>query len=60
MYKKVVYNNTSGAIYGLGFVGALIFEIQHSITIGDMIMGILKSIVWPALVTFRVFEYFRI
>lgn len=60
MTKKIIYNNTSGVVYGLGFVGALIYEIQHATGALDILIGIFKSIVWPAFLTFRLFQFFRI
>lgn len=50
----------SGAIYGLGIVGALIYFIQHSATAGDVIFGILKSIVWPAILVYKVLELLKL
>jgi hypothetical protein len=37
-----------GAVYGLGFVGALIYYIQVSTGFWSGVLGILKAIVWPA------------
>jgi len=60
MYKKVVYNNSSGAIYGLGFVGVLIYELEHAVGLSAILIGIFKAVVWPAFLTFRLFEFFKI
>lgn len=49
----------NNAIYGLGFIGALIYFIQHSKTFGDGVMGVLKAIVWPALVVFKLLEFLK-
>ena len=43
-----------GAVYGLGFVGAAVYFIQHAATFGDGVFGFLKAIVWPALLIYRV------
>lgn len=43
----------SGAVYGLGLVGALVYFIQNSTTAGELIIGILKAIVWPALLVYK-------
>lgn len=45
---------TSGAIYGLGFIGAVVYFIQHSATFGAGVIGVLKAIVWPAIVVYKV------
>ncbi len=62
MTKKIFYGcgGSSGAVYGLGFLGALIYEIQHTAGLTEVLLGIVKSIVWPAFVTFKLFEFFRI
>jgi|WetSurMetagenome_2_1015567.scaffolds.fasta_scaffold03652_5 hypothetical protein len=48
-----------GAFYGLGFVGAVIYFIQHSHSFMDGVIGILKAMVWPAFVAYKFFEYFK-
>lgn len=42
-----------GAVYGLGLIGALVYFLQHATTLGDGIFGILKAIVWPALLVYQ-------
>lgn len=44
---------TSSAVYGLGFIGALIYFIQHATTFGMGLLGILKAIVWPATLVYQ-------
>lgn len=44
----------SGAVYGLGFIGAAVFYLQQATTVWEGIMGILKAIVWPALLIHKV------
>ena len=51
---KVVRQSASLPVYGLGFVGALIYYIQHAATFGLGLLGILKAMVWPALVVYKV------
>jgi hypothetical protein len=43
-----------GAIYGLGFVGAAVYYLQHAPTFGQGVLAILRAIVWPALLIYRV------
>jgi len=50
---------TSGAIYGLGFIGALVYYLQHATTFLIGILGVLKAIVWPALLIYKVFEVLK-
>ncbi len=49
-----------GAVYGLGFLGALIFYWQHAITFGAFVMGLLKALVWPALLVYKAIEFFKL
>lgn len=44
----------SGAIYGLGMIGALFYFLQSAVGFGAIMLGIGKAIFWPALVVFKV------
>lgn len=59
-WKGMNNNAGSGAIYGLGFVGAIIYFLQHATTLGEGVLGILKALVWPALLIFKLFEFLKI
>lgn len=48
----------AGVVYGLGFVGAVVYYIQHAETFVIGLTGILKAFIWPALVVYRLFQYF--
>ena len=45
-----------GAIYGLGFVGAAVYFIQHATTFWTGVVGILKAAVWPAFLVYEAFK----
>lgn len=47
------HKGTSGAIYGLGFIGAVVYYIQYAATFGAGVFGILKAIVWPAMLVYK-------
>lgn len=49
-----------GAVYGLGFVGAAIYYIQHAPTFWLGVLGILKAIVWPAFLVYHALAAFGI
>jgi hypothetical protein len=38
----------SGAIYGLGFLGALVYYISTATSVWAGIIGIVKALLWPA------------
>jgi hypothetical protein len=52
-------NGGTGAVYGLGLIGALVYYLQHATTFGDGAFGILKAIVWPALLIYRLLGFFK-
>lgn len=49
----------SSAIYGLGFIAALIYYIIHATSFWMGLVGVLKAIVWPALLTYKLFEFLK-
>lgn len=40
-------------IYGVGFIGALVYYIQTTTGIWGTIIGVLKAIVWPAFLVWK-------
>lgn len=50
----------AGAFYGIGFVGALVYFILQAESFWDIVLGILKSIVWPAIFVYKIFEFLKI
>jgi len=46
-------------IYGLGFIGALIFFIQNSATFSVGVVGFLKALVWPAFLVYQLFNFLK-
>jgi len=49
-----------GAVYGLGFIGAVIFYLQQAGTLWEGVVGILKALVWPALLVYRLLQILNI
>jgi len=57
---KIIYRNgASGAVYGLGLIGAWVYFIGHATTFGLGVLGFLKGIVWPALLIFEALKYLQ-
>jgi hypothetical protein len=48
------HGQSSSAIYGLGIFGALFYFLKGAATFTAVIVGIFKSIFWPAFVLFKV------
>lgn len=44
-----------GAVYGLGLIGALIYYLPQAHSFWQVILSILKSIVWPAIMVYKLF-----
>ena len=58
--RKVVYRNAASApVYGLGLIGALVYYLQHATTFIAVVLGILKSIVWPAMLLYKLLEFLK-
>jgi hypothetical protein len=47
----------SGAIYGLGFIGSAIYFIGSAPDFWTGALGILKAIVWPAILIYDAFKF---
>jgi hypothetical protein len=41
-----------GAVYGLGWIGALLYYWQHASGLGDHLWSIIKAFLWPAFVVY--------
>jgi len=50
-------NATSGAVYGLGFIGAAIYYISIATTFWVGVLGFLKAIVWPVFLVLEALKY---
>lgn len=49
-----------GAVYGLGFLGAVVYFIQHAATFWMAVLGIVKAIFWPALLVYSLLDFLKI
>ena len=58
MKEKCSNNAPSGAVYGLGLIGAAIYFIGHAATFWLGVLGFLKALVWPAILVYKAFEFF--
>lgn len=48
------------AVYGLGFIGALIYFLQHAHGLDGVIIGFVKAIVWPGVFVYKIFEFLHL
>lgn len=47
----------AGAVYGLGFIGAVIYYFSNADTFWLYILGFLKALVWPAYLVYELFDF---
>ena len=48
-----------GAIYGLGVLGAAVYFIQNSTGFWMGVLGVLKAVVWPAVIIYKALELMK-
>ncbi|MFW5793257.1 MAG: hypothetical protein ACOCWC_03160 [Bacteroidota bacterium] len=53
MTKNIHHSGPSGAVYGLGFIGAAIYFIMNAASFWMGVLGVLKAIVWPAFLVYE-------
>ncbi len=49
----------SGAVYGLGLIGAAIYFIQHATSFWNGVVGVLEAFVWPAVLVYKLLEFLK-
>ncbi len=47
-----------GALYFVGFLGAFVYNLQAAVGFGAIVAGVLKAMVWPAIVVYKLLENF--
>jgi hypothetical protein len=40
-------------------IGALVYYLQHAASFGDGLLGILKALLWPAFLIYKVLEFLK-
>jgi len=48
------HSSCGGCAYFLGFLGALVYYISTAGSFGAGVLGVLKALVWPAFVVFKI------
>jgi hypothetical protein len=56
---KMKQNGVSGGIYGMAFIGAAVYFIQHATTFWEGVLGIIKAVFWPAMLIYKLLEYLK-
>lgn len=55
---KVIYKGRgSEAVYGFGLLGAWYYYISTATSFGMGLLGLLKGIIWPAMLVYELMKY---
>ena len=59
-HKVTVKHTKQGgnAVYGLGLIGAAVYFLQNADSFWIGVLGLLKALVWPAYVVYKLLESF--
>lgn len=52
MRKRNYSCGSGGAVYGLGFIGAVVYYVSQATTFWGGVLGVLKAIVWPVFLVY--------
>ena len=58
MKSRMQGSAPSGAVYGMGFIGAVVYYVAHAATFWAGVLGVLKAIFWPAFIVFGALREF--
>jgi hypothetical protein len=57
MKKHAHCHGCGGALYGLGFLGALVYYLTTATSLLGGVLGFLKALVWPAFLVYGVLKF---
>jgi hypothetical protein len=55
--RNKVYKTGCGAVYGLGFIGSAVYYLSIAPTFWIGVYGLLKALVWPAILVYQALRY---
>lgn len=58
-YRGRNYGHASSGVYGLAFIGSLVYYIQHAATFWMGVVGFFKAMLWPAFLIYKALEFFK-
>lgn len=56
---KMVQNGGMSAMYGLGFLGALVYYLMHATSFWGGALGVIKAVLWPAFLVFQLLTFLK-
>jgi len=57
MMKHMCCHGSGGALYGLGFLGALWYYLTTATSLLGGILGVIKAILWPAFLVYGLLKF---
>ena len=55
--KQQFYGGSTGAVYGMGFIGAAVYYFSTATSFWMGVLGFLKAIVWPAFLVYKALKF---
>jgi len=59
-HKDNVNSGVGGALYFVGFLGAVIYFFQQGNNLSEYIIGFVKAIFWPAFMVYELFKFLQV
>jgi hypothetical protein len=53
MKEQIQRHASNNPVYGMGFIGALVYYISHATSFWMGVLGILKAIFWPGFLVYE-------
>ena len=60
MSNKRIAEGAGGGVYGVGFIVALVYFIQHTSDFATGFLGFVKALIWPGILIYKLFEFLKI
>ncbi len=55
-HTTTAINGGGGVVYGMGFIGAVIYFVQHAVGLWPILLAILKAIIWPIFIVYKLLQ----
>ena len=55
--KSMKHNCANGGLYGLGFIGAVIYYISTATSFWVGVIGFFKALLWPGFIVYELLKY---
>jgi hypothetical protein len=50
-------HGVSGGVYGLAFIGALVYFLQNTTSFWDGVLGVFKALFWPGFLIYKLLGF---